>query len=84
MDAAGGASEAEVVRCLRILREGRGLKPGTQNGPRHWSWFPTVVGDYFRQKREREEAAAPTTFEDWEERNTSREKREEFERMTEQ
>ena len=60
MDAAQGATEHEVTDCLQYLRQERGLKPGTRSGPRHFSWFPTVVGDHFRQKREREEAANPT------------------------
>ena len=59
MNAAGGASEAEVITCLRYLRDERGLGYGTRNGPRQFSWFPTVVGDYFRRKREREEVANP-------------------------
>jgi hypothetical protein len=50
MDAAVGASENEVVACLRYLRDERGLGPGTRYGPRHFSWFKTVVGDYFMQK----------------------------------
>jgi hypothetical protein len=57
MDAAQ-ATEYEVVACLRYLHEERGLKPGTRNGPHHFSWFRTVVGDYFKQKREREFPAA--------------------------
>ena len=44
---------------LRHFRKERGLEPGTKNGPRHFAWFPTVVGDHFRQRREREEAANP-------------------------
>jgi len=59
MDAAQGASEVEVIACLRYLREERGLHPGSRHGPRQFSWFPTVVGDYFRQKREREDLANP-------------------------
>ena len=39
MDSAEGATEDEVLRSLRFLREERGLKPGTKNGPRHFSWF---------------------------------------------
>jgi len=53
MDAAQGASEQQVIDCLRYLRDERGLKPGARSGPRHFSWFPTVVADYFRQQRER-------------------------------
>jgi len=60
MDAAGGASEDEVLRCLAYLREERGLRSGTRNGPRHFSWFATVVGDYFRQLQTRREVADPT------------------------
>jgi hypothetical protein len=51
MDAAQGAREEEVIACLRYFYEQRGLKPGTRNGPRRFAWFPTVVSDYFRQKR---------------------------------
>jgi hypothetical protein len=54
MDAAGGHSEDEVIACLRYLREERGLRPGTKRGPRHFSWFKTVVADHFAQKRDRE------------------------------
>jgi Helix-turn-helix domain len=54
MDAAGGASEDEVIRCLRYLREERGLRPGAKNGPHHFSWFKPVVADYFAQKRDRD------------------------------
>ncbi len=57
MDAAGGAAENDVIACLEYLREGRGLKPGTRYGPRHWSWFKTVISHYFRERRER---AMPT------------------------
>ena len=54
MNAAGGASEDEVIACLRYLREERGLRPGAKNGPRHYSWFKPVVEDYFAQKRDRD------------------------------
>ncbi len=57
MDAAEGVTEQQVIDCLRYLRDERGLKPGARSGPRHFSWFRTVVGDYFRQKRERQAAA---------------------------
>ena len=64
MDAAEGGTEQQVIDCLRYLRDERGLKPGGRSGPRHFSWFPTVVGDYFRQKRERQAAANPTASSD--------------------
>jgi hypothetical protein len=54
IDAAGGGSEDEVLRCLSYFREQRGLKPGTKNGPRRFSWFPVVVGEYFQRQRERQ------------------------------
>ena len=54
MDAAAGATEDEVLRCLFYLREERGLKPMTRNGPRHFSWFPVVVDEYFQRQRERQ------------------------------
>jgi hypothetical protein len=54
MDAASPATELEVVECLRYLREERGLRPGTRHGPRHFSWFRTVVADYFSQRRDRQ------------------------------
>jgi DNA-binding transcriptional regulator YhcF (GntR family) len=60
MDTAMGANEVEVVECLRYLREERGLLPGTRNGPRHFSWFPTVVSDYFSKKHQRSQVANPS------------------------
>jgi hypothetical protein len=57
-----GAREGEVVDCLRYLRNERGLRPGTKNGPRHFSWFKTVVADYFRQKREHDFVINPSQF----------------------
>lgn len=61
MDAALGATEVEVVECLGYLREERGLLPGTRNGPRHFSWFTTVVGDYFSKKHQRSQVANPSS-----------------------
>jgi hypothetical protein len=59
MDSAAGATEDEVVRCLKFLREERGLRPGTKDGPHHFSWFRTLVADYFQQKRARETVYGP-------------------------
>ena len=59
MDAAKGATEPEVIQCLRYLYNERGLRPGTKHGPRHFSWFKTVVADYFLQRRDREFVANP-------------------------
>jgi Helix-turn-helix domain len=58
-DSALGASELEIIECLRYLRQERGLLPGSRHGPRHFSWFPTVVVDYFRRERDRQAAATP-------------------------
>jgi len=82
LDAAGGATEAEVVACLTYLRNERGLCPGTKNGPQTWNWFQTVVSDYFNSKRARDEVANPCGYHDWAERNESREERERFKEMT--
>lgn len=54
LDAAGGAPEDQVIRCLQYLRNERGLLPGTKHGPRTFSWFKTAVADYFQQKSDRE------------------------------
>jgi hypothetical protein len=59
MDAAKGATEPEVIHCLRYLYNERGLRPGTKHGPRHFSWFKTVVADYFLQRRDREFVTNP-------------------------
>jgi hypothetical protein len=59
MKATEGATEAEVIDCLRYLREERGLRPGTKHGPRHFQWFPTVVAEHFVKVRAREEVANP-------------------------
>jgi hypothetical protein len=64
MDAAGGDTEDEVIDCLRFLKEERGLRPRTRNGPRNFAWFKSVVADYFHQKRDRESVYAPPA--DWE------------------
>jgi hypothetical protein len=82
MDAAGGASEEDVLLCLVYLYNERGLRPGTRNGPRTFSWFPTVVGDYFRRKREREEVADPIGYDAWSERNETRLSKAQFNSMT--
>ena len=59
MAAANGASEDDVLECLRYLRNERGLRPGTKQGPHKFAWFKTVVGDYFNQKSSREMMYAP-------------------------
>lgn len=69
MDAARGASEQEVITCLKYLHHDRGLKPATRSGPRSFAWFATVVQDYFSKRESRGEIANPTGFAEWEDRN---------------
>jgi hypothetical protein len=80
MDASGGATEDDVIRCLRYLREERGLHPGTRYGPRSFAWFKTVVGDYFRQKALRETVYTPPSADD--QKNGTGLSKEEFDSMT--
>lgn len=82
VNASGGESEDDVMACLQYLYNERGLRPGTRNGPRHFSWFPTVVKDYFDRQREREEAANPSGFREWEDRNDARMTNEELGRRS--
>jgi hypothetical protein len=83
MDAAGRASEEEVIACLKHFYSERGLKPGTRNGPRSFAWFATVVQDYFTKREERSEIANPTGFAEWEGRNAGPSlSREQFDELT--
>jgi hypothetical protein len=72
VDAARGATDQEILRVLKHLYEERGLRPGTRNGPRHFTWFRTVIDDYYTQQEERRENANPTGFDDWELRNAAK------------
>jgi helix-turn-helix protein len=81
MDAAAGATEVEVIECLDYLRNERGLRHGTKHGPRRFAWFKSVVADYFRQKRHREEVYAPPEV-PWDRRNGAGPSQEELDSMT--
>jgi hypothetical protein len=81
MDAAAGATEEEVIQCLRYLKSERGLRPGTKHGPRGFGWFKTVVADHFHQKRNREMVYAPPDVE-WDRRNGPGLSQEDFDSMT--
>lgn len=72
MDAAGTHDEQEVITALNYLYTDRGLKPFSKNGPRSFAWFKTVLLDYFEKKRDRESAANPCGFHEWEDRNEAR------------
>lgn len=82
LDAAGTYDEAEVIGALNYLYAERGLKPFTKNGPRSFAWFKTVLQDYFEKRRQREEAANPSGFYEWQERNETRLAKAEFDSMT--
>lgn len=81
MDASGGATEDEVVQCLRYLRDERRLLPGTRHGPRFFSWFKTAVADYFRQQRDGEMVYVPPDV-DWDCRNGPGLSKSQFDSMT--
>jgi hypothetical protein len=82
LEAAGTYEEEEVVAALDYLYSKRGLKPFTKNGPRSFAWFKTVLQDHFTKKRDRESAANPTGFHEWEQRNETRFSREQREAIT--
>ena len=67
---------------LYDILEERGLKPFTEHGPRSYAWFKTVLQDYFAKKRERESAANPSGYHEWEGRNETRLSNAQFEAMT--
>ncbi len=81
MDGAAGATEEEVIGCLRYLKDERGLRPGTKHGPRRFGWFKSVVADYFQQKRNREIVYALPEVE-WDLRNGPGISQQEFDSMT--
>jgi hypothetical protein len=83
MDAAGTHDEQEVVEALNYLSDSRGLKPFSKHGPRSFAWFQTVLQDYFTKRRDRESAANPCGYAEWEGRNETRLSGVEFESMTE-
>jgi hypothetical protein len=83
MDAAGTHDEQEVVEALNYLHDARGLKPLTKHGPRSFAWFMTALQDHFRKKRDRESAANPCGYAEWEGRNETRLSKAQFEAMTE-
>jgi hypothetical protein len=82
LDAAGTYDEQEVIEALNYLYRERGLKPFTEHGPRSFAWFKTVLQDYFTKKRDRESAANPSGYHEWEDRNEAKLSRSEFEAMT--
>jgi hypothetical protein len=83
MDAAGTHDEQEVIASLKYLYYDRGLKPFSRHGPRSFAWFKTVLQDHFARKRERESAANPLGFHEWQDRNETRLSKTQFEAMTE-
>jgi hypothetical protein len=56
----------ELVRARRHCQLQRTcLRPGTENGPRSFAWFLTVVADYFDKRRRRAEVARAGGREFW-------------------
>ena len=82
LDAAGTYDEQEVVAALQYLYQERGLKPFTRNGPRSFAWFKTVLQEHFTKKRDRESAANPCGYHEWEERNETLLSKAQFDAMT--
>ncbi len=82
MDAAGTPDQREVIEALNYLYDERGLKPLTEHGPRSFAWFMTVLQDHFTKKRDRESAANPCGYAEWEGRNETRLSKTQFETMT--
>jgi hypothetical protein len=83
LDAAGTYDEQEVIAALNYLYRERGLKPFTKNGPRSFAWFKTVLQDHFTKKRDRESAAHPCGYQEWQDRNETLLSKKQFDDMTE-
>jgi hypothetical protein len=81
MDAANGEVEDAVIACLSYLCKERGLRPGTEYGPRLWSWFPIVIQDYFERIEARRDAAHPEGYREWADRNDAKQQQK-FDEMT--
>ncbi len=71
MDAAG-ESEGCVYDALIYLHNERGLRRGTENGPRSWEWFKVVLPDYLEKRRRHEESASRSGSEVWDENGERR------------
>lgn len=69
--AAAGEDESKICELLVYLYNERGLRPGTENGPKHAGWFKAVVQNYFEDRHERDDAR-PIGHEKWEYRNETR------------
>ena len=78
IQATGHAPEAEIIEALHNLAE-RGYDA---DHIRVYGYFETALPDYFRQEREREEAASPCGYDQWSDRNETRSSREQFDAMT--
>jgi hypothetical protein len=82
LDAAGTYDEEEVITALNYLHDQRGLKAFSKHGPNSFAWFKVVLQDYFTKKRERESAANPSGYHEWQGRNQAPLSKEQFEAMT--
>jgi hypothetical protein len=72
MNAADGENEQAVIDCILYLYNERGLRPNTQNGPVYFAWFATVVQDHFDRRKARNDAANPSGYEAWKDRNDTK------------
>ena len=54
--AAGGVRLTDIKEILHH-RCWRGCDPGTHKGPHHWEWFPAVIANEIRSRREQAAAA---------------------------
>jgi hypothetical protein len=67
---AAGEPEGYVYNALLFLHNERGLRYGTENGPRSWEWFKVTLTDYFEKQRRRDEAAHPDPETVWDKDGT--------------
>lgn len=72
VEAAGGEPAGYIYDALLYLHNERGLRYGTDSGPQSWAWFPTMIADFFRKKRRREEKADLDPTEVWDENGERR------------
>jgi hypothetical protein len=67
LDNAGDASLCDIREILDH-RCTRGCEPGSSKGPNSWGWFPAVIGNAIRERREQEAAAQdPSRRKHWRE-----------------
>jgi hypothetical protein len=58
-------TEGNVLWVLDYLENSRGLKYGTENGPRTMAWFPVAMKDFSERQRRLDDAVHPDPEEIW-------------------